>query len=90
MHTNRPVTRLFCAAPRKLSGLRVILMFLLGAGILWATALGAAQTPAAKPAAAVIGDTPKGATNVGADTCASCHEEVGKKFASNPHTKMVD
>jgi DmsE family decaheme c-type cytochrome len=26
---------------------------------------------------------------VGAETCASCHEEVVKNFASNPHTKMV-
>src|ERR1700691_6163746 len=88
MHTNRPVTRTFGAAPRKLSGLRVFLMFFVGAGLLCASAL-VAQAPAAKPAAAVIGDTPKGATFVGADTCASCHEEVVKKFASNPHTKMV-
>jgi hypothetical protein len=35
MHTNRPVTRMFNgAAPGKLSGLRVFLMFLLGAGMI--------------------------------------------------------
>src|SRR5271167_2065059 len=47
MHTNRPVTRMFSAALGKLSGLRVFLMLLLGAGIVCATAL-AAQAPAAK------------------------------------------
>ena len=26
---------------------------------------------------------------MGSDTCVTCHEEVGKKFADNPHTKMV-
>ncbi len=26
---------------------------------------------------------------VGADTCATCHEEVAKNFATNPHTKMA-
>ncbi len=88
MHTNRPVTRIFGAAPKCLSGLRVFLMFLLGAGLLWATALGAAQAPAAKasnapaPAAAH-------ADFVGSDTCATCHDEVSKKFASNPHQKML-
>jgi len=79
MHTNRPVTRMFGAAPECLSGLRVFLMFFVGAGLLCATAL-VAQKPTAKPAATVIGDTPKGATTVGADTCASCHEEVTKKL----------
>jgi DmsE family decaheme c-type cytochrome len=63
-------------------------MFLLGAGILWSTALGAAQAPAAKTS-----DAPStGAAHadfVGTDTCATCHEEVSKKFASNPHNKMA-
>jgi len=82
MHTNRPVTRIFGAAPGWLSGLRVFLMLVLGAGVICATAL--AAPPGAKP-----GDAPKGATNVGSDTCASCHEEVSKGFASNPHAKMA-
>ena len=89
MHTNRPVTRIFGAAPKCFSGLRVFLMFLLGAGILWATALGAAQAPAAKASNAPANGTAH-ADFVGSDTCATCHSEVSKKFESNPHTKMAD
>ena len=85
MNTNRPLTRGFGAAPK---GLRAFLMVLLGAGALSVTAL------AAPPPGAKSSDTPaKGAAAhaefVGSDTCASCHEEVSKKFASNPHTKMA-
>ena len=79
---------MFGAAPGKLSGLRVFLIFLLGAGILWATALGAAQAPAAKASNAPSNGAAH-ADFVGSDTCASCHDEVSKKFASNPHTKMA-
>ena len=79
---------MFGAAPGKLSGLRVLLMFLLGASILWATALGAAQAPAAKASNAPSNGAAH-ADFVGSDTCASCHDEVSKKFASNPHTKMA-
>ncbi len=88
MHINLPVTRIFGAAPRWLSGLRVFSMLLLGAGILCATAL-TAQTPQAKAS----GEPSTGAAHadfVGSDTCATCHEEVAKKFASNPHQKMAD
>ena len=77
---------MFGAVPVKLSGLRVFLMVLLGAGIVCASAL-VAQAPAPKASNA----PPSGAAHadfVGSDTCASCHEEVTKKFASNPHTKM--
>jgi DmsE family decaheme c-type cytochrome len=63
-------------------------MFLLGAGVLWTTALGAAQAPAAKASNAPSNGAAH-AEFVGADTCASCHEEVVKGFASNPHTKMA-
>jgi DmsE family decaheme c-type cytochrome len=60
----------------------------LGAGVLCATALaappagGKGQSAAAAPASH--------AEFVGADTCASCHEEVVKNFTTNPHTKMVE
>jgi DmsE family decaheme c-type cytochrome len=63
-------------------------MLLLGAGLLSVTALAAppaganGQSAAAAPASH--------AEFVGADTCASCHEEVVKGFATNPHTKMVE
>jgi DmsE family decaheme c-type cytochrome len=66
-------------------------MLMLGAGILCAAALGApapknqpenkaatAQTKAAAPA-----------DFVGAETCATCHEEVSKGFASNPHSRLA-
>ncbi len=76
-----------CAVPGKSRGLRVFLMGLLGAGMLCATAL------AAPPAGAKAQDAQaKGAAHaefVGADTCATCHEEVSKNFATNPHTKMA-
>jgi DmsE family decaheme c-type cytochrome len=88
MHTDKPVTRSsFGATQRKRLGLQVFLMLVLGAGMTCVTAL-AAPAPGAKPA-----DAPaKGAAQaqfVGSDTCATCHEEVSKGFASNPHTKMA-
>ena len=42
----------------------------------------------AKPATAQAKDTAP-ADYVGAETCATCHEEVVKGFANNPHTKMA-
>ncbi len=88
MHKDKPVTRLpFGVVPEKRPGLRVFSMLLLGAGMMCVTAL------AAPPQGAKGPDVPaKGAAHaefVGADTCATCHEEVSKGFASNPHTKMA-
>jgi hypothetical protein len=60
---------------------------MLGVGMICATAQGApapgtkAAAPQAKEAAA--GDY------VGGETCATCHEEVSKKFEGNPHTKLA-
>jgi DmsE family decaheme c-type cytochrome len=34
--------------------------------------------------------TGAGSEFAGSETCATCHEEVGKKFAENPHTKMAE
>jgi len=78
---------MFGAAPGCFTGLRVFLMLLLGAGILCATAL-SAQTPGAKASNAPANGAAH-ADFVGSDTCATCHDEVSKKFASNPHTKMT-
>src|ERR1700734_1927248 len=88
MHRVRPVSQLTIgAAPGKRAGLRVFLMFVLGAGMMCATALAApppgAKSPDAPAKAAAHADF------VGAETCASCHEEVAKGFATNPHTKMA-
>jgi DmsE family decaheme c-type cytochrome len=75
------------AVPGLRVGLRVFLMFLLGAGFFCAIVLAAPPQTAKNP------DAPAKATVhadfVGAETCASCHEEVAKGFASNPHTKMA-
>ena len=89
MHNIRPVTRLqLDAAPAFRPGLRAFVILMLGAGILCAPALAApakgdkAAAPAAKTAV-VPSDF------VGSETCATCHDEVSKGFANNPHTKMA-
>ena len=79
------------AAPGNWPGLRVCSMLILGASILGASILGAvahAAPPAAKPATAPQKQAAPG-DFVGSEVCATCHEEVAKGFASNPHTKMV-
>jgi DmsE family decaheme c-type cytochrome len=59
-------------------------MLMLGAGILSVAALGAAENkPNTQSKAAAPEDF------VGADTCAGCHEEVAKGFASNPHSRLA-
>jgi DmsE family decaheme c-type cytochrome len=65
---------------------------LLGAGILCASAWGAAapQTESgAKPAAAQAKEAAP-SEFVGAETCATCHEEAAKGFTSNPHAKLAE
>ncbi len=92
MHRDGPVTQLpIGAAPDKRPGLRACLMLMLGASTIFATAL-RAQAPkaesGAKAATAQANEAiPPGF--VGAETCATCHEEVAKGFANNPHTKMA-
>lgn len=84
----RPVTQSpIDAAPEFRMGLRVLSILLLGVGMLCAAA-SAAPPPGSK----TPGATTKGATAaeyVGSETCATCHDEVAKKFADNPHTKMT-
>jgi DmsE family decaheme c-type cytochrome len=78
MHENRPVTQLqYRAAPGVLTGLRAFWIFLLGAGVMLFSA-SAASAQAALPNG-----------YVGSETCATCHDEVAKGFANNPHTKMA-
>ena len=89
MHKDRPVARfLISAAPANVPGLRACLMLMLGATLLCATALGApapkGKTADTQTKAAVSADF------VGSDTCVTCHAEVGKKFADNPHQKMAE
>ena len=88
MHRSGPVTQFeIGAAPGKRPGLRACLMLLLGAGMLCVSML-AAQAPGEKPATAQAKDAAPG-DFVGADVCATCHADVAKGFATNPHTKMA-
>jgi len=88
MHTDGPVTQLpINAAPEKRPGLLVFFTLLLGAGIFCATSL--AAPPAKAKASDESGKQAAHAEYVGADTCASCHEEVSKNFATNPHARMA-
>jgi len=79
MTNKRPLTRLPFDAP----GFWAFVLLILVAGIFGATAL-SAQAPQKKVTVTVQ------ATSgfVGSETCATCHEEVSKGFADNPHTKM--
>lgn len=79
------------AVPGRWLGSRVCLILLLGVSVACANALGApAQktAPAEKAGTAQAKDTGQG-NYVGGDVCATCHEEVSKKFAGNPHTKLA-
>lgn len=88
MHRDGPVTRLLIsAAPGKRPGLRACWMLILGASVLCATALGS-PAPGQKPVKAET-KAAVSADFVGTETCLTCHEEVGKKFADNPHTKIA-
>src|SRR5665213_449660 len=88
MHKDRPVTLFSIGAVQgNRLGLRVFLMLMLGASVLCATASGA--SPAKGKAADTQTKAAASGDFVGSDTCVTCHEEVGKKFADNPHTKMV-
>jgi DmsE family decaheme c-type cytochrome len=74
------------AAPGKWTGLRVSLILMVGALLVCASAL--AAPPGPKQAGATAALAPTG-DYVGSETCATCHQEVSDKFATNPHTKMA-
>ncbi len=89
MHRDGPVARLLVgAAPGKMPGLQVCFMLLLGAFMLCATAM-AAPAKGAKPASTEATQPAASSDFVGSDTCATCHAEVAKGFADNPHTKIA-
>lgn len=62
-------------------------MLLLGASMLCATAT-AAPAKGAKQAS-VQSAQPAASEFVGAETCATCHKEVAKGFANNPHSRLA-
>jgi len=86
MQSDGPVTRVeSSAARRKMPGLRACWVLMLGVALAGAVAF-AAPAPKAtgdKSAAAPAGDF------VGQEVCATCHEEVAKGFANNPHSKLA-
>ncbi len=89
MHEDGPVGELrVFAAPGKIPGLRVCFILLLGAVLFCATAMAApakgTKTAGAQAPEALPGDF------VGAETCATCHEEVVKGFGDNPHAKLAE
>ena len=85
MHTGKPVTKVRSdAVLGNRPELRAFL-FILGALLLGSCALAA---PASKPADKQV-KQPAASDFVGSETCATCHEEVSKKFADNPHSKMA-
>jgi DmsE family decaheme c-type cytochrome len=92
MQNHDPETRIPIGAARRKDW--ACLLLILGASVLCATPLFAQDTkatPQAKaatvPAVATTQATPN--AFVGGDVCATCHEEVSKKFAGNPHTKLA-
>jgi len=89
MHKEGPVARIaLTAAPGNRTGLRVFLLLMIPTLLF---AIGAGASPRAG-----AGSSPSGQAQaaqgdfVGQDTCASCHEEVSKGFASNPHSKLAE
>jgi DmsE family decaheme c-type cytochrome len=80
----------FFAVQCKRHGLRTALFILL---LLWVTgssslyASGKAKQESAAPTKAAATANP--ADFVGSETCTTCHEDVVKKFAGNPHTKLA-
>jgi DmsE family decaheme c-type cytochrome len=89
MHIEGPARRLFIKkAPKNFAGLRICLILLLGAFMLCATA-GAAPAKGDKPAGTQAKQADP-SEYVGAEVCATCHEDTAKKFADNPHIKIAE
>jgi DmsE family decaheme c-type cytochrome len=75
------------AAPKKSSGRRACWILVLG--IACASQM-ASAAPASKPQGATQAKPAAPEDFVGAEVCASCHAEVAKGFASNPHSKLAE
>jgi DmsE family decaheme c-type cytochrome len=78
-------------ASGKRAALRVCLMVLAGAFSLGAVSLGAQAPQAATAGTPTVAQGKDAAPSayVGGEVCATCHEEVAKKFEGNPHTKLA-
>jgi DmsE family decaheme c-type cytochrome len=75
-------------APECVPGLRVCAIALLGVGLMSMSALGA---PAPRENPSKTTDRASSPADfVGAETCATCHDDVAKHFADNPHSKLAE
>jgi DmsE family decaheme c-type cytochrome len=75
--------------PKKHPELRAGWVLILGAGFLCAAQMSAAA-PKEKPGNAPPAQQAAAGDFVGADVCATCHEDVAKGFANNPHSKLAE
>src|SRR5215831_9069993 len=92
MHEEGPFARTpMIAAPGTRTGLRVFLLLLFAVVFFSVGAVAAPRKGANPDGGAKSGQAPASPGDfVGQDTCAACHEEVAKGFASNPHTKLAE
>jgi DmsE family decaheme c-type cytochrome len=86
MHKERLFTRKRQVDPGTTLGLLAFLLLLFA--VLMCSH--AAMAASAKGSAAKNQSAASAADYVGQETCATCHEEVAKGFASNPHTKLAE
>jgi DmsE family decaheme c-type cytochrome len=85
MRIGRPLKVKRRAVLKRHRGLQACLFLVAGVLVLASSSFAA---PGAKPAGKQAAQ-PAASDFVGSDTCETCHEEVAKGFASNPHTKMA-
>ncbi len=86
MQYGRPEESMQSAIPRNWVGLRACGLLMLG--VLW-MASQAMVAQGVKAAAGLDKQQPAASEFVGSEMCATCHEDVAKGFANNPHIKMA-
>ena len=91
MHRDGPFTRMPEVATQPIRpGLLIFLTLLFAVAFCTSRAI-AAPPQQGSPAQAKSGQVaPASDEYVGQDTCAGCHEEVVKGFATNPHTRLAE
>jgi DmsE family decaheme c-type cytochrome len=89
MHRDRRVARLLGAVSEGSSIRQVCLLLLLGAIFFSIAARGASGRPK-KTADAPTAQQAAQGDFVGGDTCAACHDEIGKSFTQNPHSRLAE
>jgi DmsE family decaheme c-type cytochrome len=88
MHGDRLGMRMLAgAAPGKSPGLRACFTILLSAALLSSASMSAQPSGSEPGVHAAIG--PAHDDFMGASPCATCHENVAKDFANNPHSRLA-